>query len=63
MNKLHTTTNAGDMHTDRIAVTRETDISKNRKHLVNQASQWIQLDSPIIFMDSFKRHCFSYTSS
>ncbi len=49
--------------TFRIAVTRETEINKNRKHFVNQASQWIQFDRPIIFMDSFKRHCFSYTSS
>ena len=49
--------------TFRIAVTRATEINKNRKHFVNQASQWIQFDRPIIFMDSFKRHCFSYTSS
>ena len=39
------------------------DISRNKRSLVNQASQWIQFASPIIFMDSFKRWFFSKTSS
>ena len=39
------------------------DISRNKRSLVNQASQWIQFASPIIFIDSFKRWFFSKTSS
>ena len=39
------------------------EMSRNNKFLVNHADQWIQLASPIIFIDSFKRLCFSWTSS
>ena len=45
------------------AVIRQTEMSKNKNDLVNQESQCIQFDNPIIFMDSFNRHCFSCTSS
>lgn len=44
-----------------VAILMET--RRKRRFLVNHAHQWIQLASPIIFIDSFKRFCFSLTSS
>ena len=46
-----------------MAVTIIMEMTRNNKFLVNQALQWIQLASPIIFIDSFKRFCFSCTNS
>ena len=36
-----------------------TEMSKNSRFLVNHALQCTQFGSPIIFIDSFKRACFS----
>ena len=44
-----------------VAIPMET--RRKRRFLVNHAHQWIQLASPIIFIDSFKRFCFSWTNS
>ena len=45
------------------AVTMMMETRRNNKFLVNQAVQWIQFANPIIFIDSFRRFCFSCTSS